>query len=38
MNDDKVEILIVDDAPLNLELLGRILEMADFLVRPATSG
>jgi DNA-binding response OmpR family regulator len=38
MNDDKVEILIVDDAPENLELLGRILEMADFLVRPATSG
>ena len=38
MNDDKVEILIVDDAPENLELLGRILELADFSVRPATSG
>jgi len=26
MNDDKVEIIIVDDAPLNLELLGKIWE------------
>ena len=38
MNDDKVEILIVDDTPENLDLLGRVLEMADFEVRPATSG
>ena len=38
MYDDKVEILIVDDALENLELLGRVLELADFSVRPATSG
>ena len=38
MYDDKVEILNVDDALENLELLGRVLELADFSVRPATSG
>ena len=38
MNDSKVEILIVDDMPENLDLLGRVLEMAEFMVRPATGG
>ena len=38
MTDKPVEILIVDDSPGNLDLLGRVLETANFAVRPATSG
>ena len=38
MDDNKVDILIVDDASDNLALLGRLLQLADFSVRPVTSG
>ncbi|HIL08333.1 MAG TPA: adenylate/guanylate cyclase domain-containing response regulator [Candidatus Latescibacteria bacterium] len=38
MNDDKVEILIVDDEQGIVDLLGQVLELGGYAVRPVSSG
>jgi two-component system, sensor histidine kinase and response regulator len=37
-NSDTPKILIIDDTPINLKLLGDILEDEGYVVRPVTSG